>query len=128
MDVREARECGGLHDGDGKVVPAASEYALALGDLLDELYDEGGPFMTRALVGSARAVGVAFPAVVALLCLGVLAFDSTVVFVETADLKGCALICCALVAGSSLFGRWFSLASIAATSYGLVLSRCHAAL
>ena len=106
--------------GDGKVVPAASEYALALGDLLDELYDElydgGGSFMVRALAGSARIVGVAFPAAVALLCLGVLAFDSTVLFVETADLKGCVLVCCALAAGSALFGRWFSCASIAATA------------
>lgn len=106
--------------GDGKVVPAASEYALALGDLLDELYDElydgGGPFMMRALAGLARIVGVVFPAAVALLCLGVLAFDSTVLFVETADLKGCVLVCCALAAGSALFGRWFSCASIAATA------------
>ncbi|MFQ9741627.1 MAG: hypothetical protein ACLRX5_03545 [Slackia sp.] len=43
-------------------------------------------------------------------------FDSTVAFVETADLKECALICCALAAGSALFGRWFSFASIAATA------------
>lgn len=102
--------------GDGKVVPAASEYALALGDLLDELYDGGRSFMTRVLVGLARVVGVAFPAAVALLCLGVLLFDSTVAFVETADLKECALICCALAAGSALFGRWFSFASTAATA------------
>lgn len=72
--------------------------------------------MVRALAGSARIVGVAFPAAVALLCLGVLAFDSTVLFVETADLKGCVLVCCALAAGSALFGRWFSCASIAATA------------
>lgn len=108
--------------GDEKAVPATSEYALALGALLEEQVSAGGVFMSRFLGALIKVVGVALPAVLALLGLGALAFDSAFLFVDTAYLKGFVMLCCALAAGSVFLGKGFCFASVALTLFALAYS------
>lgn len=108
--------------GDEGTMPAASEYALALGALLEEHVCAGGVFVSRFLGFLIRVVGVALPAVLALLGLGVLAFDGAFLFVDAASLKGFILLCCVLAAGSVFLGKGFCLASVVLTFFALAYS------